>query len=170
MSLRDGSWEPFGFQGHFWHFLTDQSLRPKMFLPVFETFTAFEHLRFCTENHWAEKKWFLTCRFGNLSQKSNWSGCKSLTWRWNPLKTLCYLEGALYNIFRLSDSTSTDTFGFGRECHRILFLRFSRKYTLSLGTRGPLLYVLQTNGDHKVNRKEILTDARHCERWKISKK
>ena len=44
------------FRVVFGNFLTIQSIRPKMFIPVFETFTAFLLSRFCAETRWAEKK------------------------------------------------------------------------------------------------------------------
>ena len=49
-----------------------------------------------------------------------------------------------------------DTRDFGHESHRILYLRFFQKYTVRLSSRGYLFYGLQTNGDHKDNRKKIL--------------
>ena len=61
----------------------------------------------------------------------------------------------LKNIYRLLDCTLTDTFRFGNECHRILLLRFFRKYTIRLGTREQLFNHLQTNEDHHEKHKEI---------------
>ena len=52
--------------------------------------------------------------------------------------------------------TFSDTFGFGQECDQVLFLQFSQKYNIHLGTQGSLFNDIQTNRDHQENCKEII--------------
>ena len=103
----------------------------------------------------SRKKSFLTGRLTNFAQKSNSTGWKSFKWRWNSLKTFWNVERTLEIVFRLSNCTWSDTFGFGQECHQVLFFQFSRKYTIHLDTREHLFNDLQKNGDHQQNHKEI---------------
>ena len=103
----------------FFVFLAIQSIRSKMVTSTKKTFESYvTYDMYFTDSRQIllvpRKNSFLTGRFANFAHKSKSSGCKSLKWRWKPLKPLCYVVRGLWrrftkaenvhNVFPLADS------------------------------------------------------------------
>ena len=94
--MRNGASAPFNFQSRFFHSFN---------YPTSSNQNRYTHQKdfysICTihiplkPKLNREKNSFLPNRFMNFAQKSNRIGCKSLKWRWNSPKVLCYVDRAL---------------------------------------------------------------------------